>query len=79
MAERLHTLHLLDGCEHYPHVLGETIARRPQDVLIKEDLRQYLARRYAADFITPHEIEAVIKQLEAYVSARKRSMRHPLI
>jgi HsdR family type I site-specific deoxyribonuclease len=57
------------GIEGYPHVLGEAIARQPQEVLIKEDLRHFLAKRYAADFITPQEIEAVIKQLEAYSAA----------
>jgi type I restriction enzyme R subunit len=57
------------GAEGYPHVLGEEIERQPQDVLIKSDLRAYLTKRYAADHITPQEIESVIKQLEAYSSA----------
>ena len=54
------------GAEGYPHVLGESIARTPQEVLIKEDLRHFLAKRYAADFITPQEIDAVVKKLEGY-------------
>jgi len=53
----------------YPHVLGETIARQPQEVLIKSDLRAFLAKQYAKDGITPGEIEAVIRQLEAYSAA----------
>ncbi|MBT3787087.1 MAG: HsdR family type I site-specific deoxyribonuclease, partial [Alphaproteobacteria bacterium] len=53
----------------YPHVLGETIDRQPQEVLIKSDLRAFLARQYAEDGITSVEIEAVIRQLEAYSSA----------
>jgi type I restriction enzyme R subunit len=57
------------GAEGYPHVLGEEIERQPQDVLIKSDLRAYLTKRYAAEHITPQEIESVIKQLEAYSSA----------
>jgi type I restriction enzyme R subunit len=57
------------GAEGYPHVLGEAIARQPQEVLIKSDLRAFLTKRYAADHITPQEIEAVIKQLEAYSAA----------
>lgn len=57
------------GVEGYPHVLGEAIERQPQEVLIKEDLCAFLAKQYAADKITPQEIEAVIKQLEAYSSA----------
>ncbi len=54
------------GVEGYPHVLGEAIERQPQEVLIKADLRAFLAKQYAADHITPQEIEAVIKQLEGY-------------
>ncbi|MFW2480666.1 MAG: type I restriction endonuclease, partial [Lentimonas sp.] len=64
------------GVEGYPHVLGEAIdppdgvaGRQPQEVLIKADLRSFLAKQYAADHITPQEIEAVIKQLEAYSAA----------
>nr|WP_319587811.1 type I restriction endonuclease [uncultured Desulfobulbus sp.] len=53
----------------YPHVLGETIARQPEEVLIKTDLRAFLARQYAADAITPGEIESIIHQLEAYSAA----------
>jgi len=55
--------------EGYPHVLGEAIERQPQEVLIKADLRTFLAKQYAADDITPQEIEAVINQLEAYSAA----------
>ena len=57
------------GAEGYPHVLGETIKRQSQDVLIKEDLRAFLAQQYAADGITVAEIESVIHQLEAYSAA----------
>lgn len=53
----------------YPHLLGETLDRQPQEVLIKDDLRAFLARQYAKDGITPGEIEAVIHQLEAYSAA----------
>ena len=57
------------GVESYPHVLGEAIERQPQEVLIKGDLRAFLAKQYATDHITTQEIEAVIKQLEAYSAA----------
>nr|WP_320016201.1 type I restriction enzyme endonuclease domain-containing protein [uncultured Desulfobacter sp.] len=53
----------------YPHVLGETIDRQPEEVLIKDDLRDFLTRQYAANDITPGEIESVIRQLVAYSSA----------
>jgi len=57
------------GAEGYPHVLGEAIERQPQDVLIEADLRTFLSRQYAADKITPVEIEAVIQRLKAYSAA----------
>ena len=57
------------GVEGYPHVLGDAIERQPQEVLIKADLRAFLAKQYAADHITPQEIDAVINQLEAYSAA----------
>lgn len=57
------------GVEGYAHVLGEAIDRQPQEVLIKADLRAFLAKQYAADKIMSQEIEAVIKQLEAYSAA----------
>ena len=55
--------------EGYPHVLGEAIERQPQEVLIKADLRAFLAKQYADDDITPQEIESVINRLEAYSAA----------
>ncbi len=55
--------------EGYPHVLGETIERQSQEVLIKADLRTFLSKQYAKDNITPGEIESVIQKLEAYSSA----------
>ena len=57
------------GEEGYPHVLGEAIERQSQDVLIKADLQAFLAKQYAADGITPGEIESVIQKLEAFPSA----------
>jgi type I restriction enzyme R subunit len=55
--------------EGYPYVKGDTITREPGQVLLRADLRAFLAKQYAADHITPQEIEAVIKQLEAYSAA----------
>ena len=57
------------AAEGYPYLPGETIPRQPQDVLIKADLRAFLSQRYAAEGITPAEIEAIIRQLEAYPTA----------
>ena len=53
----------------YPHVLGETIERQTNEVLIKADLRSFLAKQYAKESITPVEIEAIIHQLESYSTA----------
>ncbi len=53
----------------YPHAVGETIERQPQEVLIKADLRAFLKRQYEKDGITPSEIEAVIRKLEAFSAA----------
>ena len=57
------------GREGYPHINGGTITRDPAQVLLQDDLRNFLGKQYAADHITPQEIEAVIKQLEAYSAA----------
>ena len=55
--------------EGYPYVKGDTITREPGQVLLHADLRAFLAKQYAADHITPQEIEAVINRLEAYSAA----------
>ncbi|SDL69330.1 type I restriction enzyme, R subunit [Geoalkalibacter ferrihydriticus] len=48
----------------YPHHRGDSFTRPPSEVLIKDDLRAYLARRYAGDSITEGEIDSIIRQLE---------------
>lgn len=53
----------------YPHRLGETLERGPEEVLIKDDLRAFLTRQYAAEGITEGEIETVIQQLESLSAA----------
>ncbi|MDA0867380.1 MAG: HsdR family type I site-specific deoxyribonuclease, partial [Cyanobacteria bacterium] len=53
----------------YPHHCGDSLDRPPTEVLLKDDLRAYLARRYAADGITPSEIDTILRQLEAYPAA----------
>jgi len=52
------------AAEGYPHSVGEALDRNPDDVLIKSDLRQFLATRYQADLITEYEIESIIHKLE---------------
>lgn len=52
------------GNEGYPHTRGEEIERDSSDVLIKSDLKNFLAARYQADSITEVEIESIIHKLE---------------
>lgn len=52
------------GEQGYPHVRGDTLTRNPQDVLLPDDLRTYLQNRYAADGITPGEIEQIVRHLD---------------
>jgi type I restriction enzyme R subunit len=55
----------------YPHVLGDELFsqnnqgyRGKTEVLIKDDLRSFLALQYAAEGITANEIDGIILQLE---------------
>ncbi len=48
----------------YTHVLGETIDRDLHDILLKDDLRAFLYRRYAADGITQLEVDVIVHMLE---------------
>ena len=49
--------------EGYAPVHGSKIVRHSSEVLIKEDLENYLAKRYAAESITAGEIASIIGQL----------------
>lgn len=57
------------GNQKYPHVLGTTIVRDKMEVLIKEDIEEFLSTRYAANNITTSEIQSIIRQLESYSSS----------
>lgn len=50
------------GEQGYPHTLGDTLDGT--DVLIKDDLRNFLNKQYARDGITDNEIDSIIRQLE---------------
>ncbi|WP_445362487.1 type I restriction endonuclease subunit R [Microbulbifer sp. ANSA003] len=58
------------GQQGYPHSTGEALSqsadgpRGATEVLIKEDLRSFLSRQYAAEGITASEVESIIRQLE---------------
>ncbi|SHK87487.1 type I site-specific deoxyribonuclease, HsdR family [Fibrobacter intestinalis] len=49
-----------EGCQYVP---GEAIARDEGEVLIEQDLRDYLHRRYDSEGITENEIRSVVLQL----------------
>ena len=52
------------GEQGFPYTSGADLMREPGQVLIKDDLRSYLASRYANDGITSGEVDSIIKQLE---------------
>ena len=52
--------------EGYEHRFGEEVHKELPDVLLRDDFRQYLLNRYAADGITPGEIEAILRQLDSF-------------
>lgn len=57
-------IELLEG-QGYPHQRGDGLSRASQsDVLLKDDLRDYLSQRYAAEAITSGEITTIINKLE---------------
>lgn len=61
LEEAIIELTLKQGILHVP---GGKIIRAPDDVLIKDDLRTFLANKYEADDITPSEIDTIIRKLE---------------
>ena len=52
------------GEQGYPHQPGGELVRSLDQVLIKDDLSDYLAKRYAGEGITPAEIESVVRMLD---------------
>jgi len=55
---------LLDQ-EGFSHHLGISITRKPEEVLIEEDLQNFIKSRYANKGITVTEIESIILQLKS--------------
>lgn len=49
--------------EGYTYVSGDQIHRERTEVLLTDDLKQYLYNRYAKDGITPSEVESIILML----------------
>lgn len=57
------------GQEGFPHHLGVTIARKPEEVLIEEDLRDFLLTQNSAQGITANEVNSIILQLKSLSSS----------
>lgn len=57
------------GQEGFPHHLGITITRKPEEVLIEEDLQKFLLTQYAGQGITVNEIKSIILQLKSLSSS----------
>ena len=53
------------GQEGFTHHLGLTIARKPDEVLIEEDLQNFLLTQYAGQGITLNEVKSIILQLKS--------------
>jgi type I restriction enzyme R subunit len=53
------------GQEGFSHHSGITIARKPDEVLIEEDLQNFLLIQYASHGITLNEIKSIILQLKS--------------
>ena len=49
--------------EGYTYLAGEQIHRERTEVLLADDLRQYLYNRYAKDCITPSEVDGSLLRL----------------
>lgn len=52
-----------------PHVHGETIHKEMDDVLLRDDLKQFLFNKYSTEDITVNEIESIIRMLDLFPSS----------
>lgn len=55
--------------EHYTHISWEHIHKELPDVLLRDDLKQYLLNRYSDEDITLNEINSIIRKLELFPSS----------
>ncbi len=51
------------GEQSYPHVLGDTLQREPQEVLNRENIQTFLMQQYQADGITYAQVQYLIQQI----------------
>jgi len=52
--------------EQYAYLSGNNIHREKTDVLIVDDMKQYLFEHYSADGITAGEVDSIIRRLRSY-------------
>lgn len=57
------------AAQGYRHILGNTIVRQPDEVLLEEDLRGFLLSRYADQGISNNEVNSIILQLKSLPSS----------
>ena len=57
------------GLEGFSHHLGISIIRKPDEVLIEEDLQNFLMNQYAYEGITINEVKSIILQLKILPSS----------
>lgn len=52
------------GNEGYPHYLGNTLKRLPEDVLIEDDIIEFLLTQYKKEGLTLNEAKSIVLQLK---------------
>ena len=57
------------GIEGYPHLLGNTVTRSPDEVLIEQDLIDYLLAKYQGHQLTITEAKSIVLQLKSLPSS----------
>ena len=63
-ALEMSIMELFEG-EGYEHLVGNDIHREKSEVLLVDDLKNYLYTRYGPDGITPSEVESIILMLRS--------------
>ena len=55
--------------QQIPHIKGETIHKAIDDVLLRDDLKQFLFTQYSPENITTNEVESIIRKLDLLPSS----------
>ncbi len=68
LTEEKLELAVIELCEAegYNHLTGGQTHKEMPDVLLRDDLRQYLLNRYSVEDITLNEIDTIIRKLKLY-------------